>query len=51
MDEEDFLVKKLRKYVEQYVFDLDLTSDEALKGMIELVRLYPAEKQTDQVSE
>ncbi|CAN7653921.1 hypothetical protein LJR153_005056 [Paenibacillus sp. LjRoot153] len=38
---EDFLIKKLRKYIEGYVYDPDLSSEESLKEIIEIVRTYP----------
>ncbi|MNG33485.1 hypothetical protein D3C84_1197460 [compost metagenome] len=40
-DSEEFLIKKLRKYIEGYVYDVDLSSSECLKVIIEIVRTYP----------
>jgi hypothetical protein len=38
---EEFLIKKLRKYIEGYVYDVDLSSSECLKVIVEIVRTYP----------
>ncbi|MCY9669624.1 hypothetical protein M5X11_32685 [Paenibacillus alginolyticus] len=38
---EEFLIKKLRKYIEGYVYDADLSSNECLKVIVEIVRAYP----------
>ncbi|SFM20889.1 hypothetical protein SAMN03159341_12077 [Paenibacillus sp. 1_12] len=38
---DEFLIKKLRKYIEGYVYDADLSSSECLKVIVEIVRSYP----------
>ncbi|MDQ0874356.1 hypothetical protein QFZ77_003015 [Paenibacillus sp. V4I3] len=38
---EEFLIKKLRKYIEGYVYDAELSSSECLKVIVEIVRTYP----------
>lgn len=40
-DTEEFPIMKLRKYIEGYVYDTDLSSSECLKVIVEIVRAYP----------
>lgn len=44
VQEVNFLQKKLQKYIDRYVYDAELSSPEALKGIIELVRSHPEDK-------
>ncbi|MCY9670730.1 hypothetical protein M5X11_38570 [Paenibacillus alginolyticus] len=44
VQEVNFLQKKLQKYIERYMYDAELSSPEALKGIIELVRSHPEDK-------
>lgn len=48
---EEFLIKKLRKYIEGYVYDADLSSSESLKVIVETVRAYPNKTHCTEIKE
>lgn len=51
MEQSSALREKLQKHIEQYVYDADLSSPEALNGIINLVRSYPEVVTEEQIKE